>query len=77
MYHAHNYQITVKVKPRGGVIALHTGHGRVYVESISGNGTAIIRYDSDEGMRSPCHTVPLDEINFGRAGLTANGFKQI
>ena len=81
MYHAHNYQITVKVKPQGNIHALHTGHGRCFVEQIDTDGKpnpmAIIRYDCNDGTRSRIHVVLLSEINFGRSGLTANGFKQI
>lgn len=44
-------------------IAHWKGHGRVFVERIEG-AIAVIRFDSDEGTRSPEHRAPLAQITW-------------
>jgi len=53
-------------QPQGGVYALLTGRGRVWVESINSiKGTALVRFDAGEGTRSSARTVPIAAIDFG------------
>jgi hypothetical protein len=40
-------------------------HGRVWVESISGN-LATVRYDANTGSRSRCYYVQISQLDFTR-----------
>lgn len=59
----------MKRSPQGGVYAYVLDRGRVWVESVSSlgpNGTALVRFDPNEGMRSRVHKVPLNQVDFDR-----------
>ena len=54
-------------KPQGAVHAYVVDQGRAWVESINTlHGTALVRFDANTGMRSRCHKVRLDQIDFTR-----------
>lgn len=51
----------------GGVYAYLKDRGRVWVESIHGlDGTARVRFDPGQGMRSRVHKVRIADIDFAR-----------
>lgn len=56
--------------PQGNMYALVTSgerRGRVWVESINSlKGTALVRFDPNEGMRSRAYTVPIQAVDFTR-----------
>lgn len=54
-------------KPQGAVYAYLADRGRVWVESInSAQGTALVRFDPNLGMRSRVHKVSLAALDFDR-----------
>ena len=65
--------------PQGGMYAYYAGPsgpsisgslvatGRVWVESINSlKGTALVRFDPGEGMRSRAYSVRLTDVDFSR-----------
>lgn len=54
-------------KPQGAVYAYVKDQGRVWVESINSlKGTALVRFDPGQDMRSRARTVSMAAVDFTR-----------